>query len=180
MTLHDFFLTAYDWAALHAPEIFIGAVVIPLVGTMLARMGKAGRTDEDGRWIASAVVAVGFVAVILEVIAVVIGVGILDGSLLDASVVLLAAPVACLAGCLLGVRLVFPLSELGSIRTAADLAMFALGSAAVIWFFSRFRGWGIVFFGSVLQLLVIGALAYLLLRRLFRRALGVDTAAAKD
>jgi hypothetical protein len=180
MTLHDFFLATYGWAALHAPEIFFGAVVVPLVGTILGRIGKAGRTDADGRWIASLVVAAGFLAVILEVIAVVIGVGILDNSLLDASAILLAAPLVCLAGCLLGVRLVFPLSELGSVRTVADLATFALGSAAVVWFFSQFRGWGILFVGSFLQLVVVGVLAFLLMRRLFRRALGIDPTTAKE
>jgi hypothetical protein len=38
-----------------------------------------------------------------------------------------------------------------------------------LWLLSKFRGWGVVFLGGLGSLLVIGVLALLLLRVLYRR-----------
>ncbi|MBI3180861.1 MAG: hypothetical protein HYZ28_01820 [Myxococcales bacterium] len=180
MTLNQFFWSAYAWADAHAVGLLLGGLALPAVGTALAFIGKGGKTDADGRFIASALVGVGFVSVLAEVLAIAIGVGVMDASLLNANLLLLLAPVLCLLGCLAGTRMVFPLSELGSVRTAGDLAGFGLACAAVVWFFSKFRGWGIVFFGSVLQLLVIAALTLFVLRRLYRRAFGLERASRQS
>ncbi len=57
-------------------------------------------------------------------------------------------------------------------RTAFDVGLFVLGCAAVIWIFSQFRGWGIIFWGGIGQLVIIGAVGYFVMRRLYRRAFG--------
>ena len=95
-----------------------------------------------------------------------------DGSVLQARLALLAAPIVCLAGCLAGIKLVFPLNELASVRSLTDIGIFLGASLAVVWLFSQFRGWGIIFFGGLEQMVIIGALGFYLLRRLYKRALG--------
>ena len=78
--------------------------------------------------------------------------------------------IALLAGCLLGIRMVFPLNELASVQTFTDMGLFVAACLFVLWLFSTFRGWGIVFLGDLGQLVIIGGLGYLVLRRLYRRA----------
>ena len=90
--------------------------------------------------------------------------------MLEANVALLAAPVVCLGLCLAGVRLVFPLDELASVRTLREVGLFVLACAVVLWLFSKFRGWGIVFWGDLGQLALILVFGFVLLRRLYRRA----------
>jgi len=178
MTLSESLTQAYGWATDHRLAILLVAVLIPIVGTVLARIGKAGKTDADGRLIASVVVGLGLLLVVLEIVALVAGHALLHRSFLDADVALLFAPLICLAGCLLGIRWVFPLNELASVKTFLDIGAFVLGCAAVLWLFSKFRGWGIVFFGGLSQLVVIAVLGFVLLRRLYRRAFGSGRARA--
>jgi hypothetical protein len=170
MTLEQALCEAYGWAVTHRQWLLVLALAIPAAGTLLARIGKAGQTEADGRLIASVVVGLGLLLVALELVGVALAVGALGANLLDADAVLLLLPIACMVGCLLGIRLVFPLNQLASIRTCGDIGLFVLACLAVIWFFSKFRGWGIYFFGSVGQLIVILVLGFFLLRRLYRRA----------
>jgi hypothetical protein len=174
MTLNDLLVQAYLWCRDNASLILLGSVLLPLLGTLLARIGKGGKTDADGRLIASVVVAIALVAVLLEISCLLIARSLLDASLLDAPVALLIAPIVCLAGSLLGIRLVFPLNQLGSIRTMKDAGAFLAACLAVLWLLSTFRGWGIVFFGSLTQLVVIGLLGFFFLRYLYRRAFGLE------
>lgn len=51
-----------------------------------------------------------------------------------------------------------------------DVAGFFAVCAAFIWFLSMFRGWGILFIGSLIEFLIILALAAFLIRQLFVRA----------
>jgi hypothetical protein len=180
VTLHEFLAAAYAWAVAHRIAILIVALAVPVVGTGLARIGKAGKTDRDGRFIASLVVGLGLLAVLVEVLAVAVGAGVLGRSVLDADFVLLVSPLLCLGGALLGIRLVFPLNELASVRTAVDVGAFILACAAVVWFFSKFRGWGLLFFGSVTQLVLLLVLGFFLVRRLWRRAFGGRAARAPE
>jgi hypothetical protein len=122
--------------------------------------------------IASVVMAVALLAAVLEVLAIGIAVGVKGLAVGDANLLLLLAPGVCLVGCVLGIRRVFPLNQLGSVKSAVDVGAFALACLAVIWIFSTFRGWSVIFFGSFAQLLVVGALAGLLIWRLYRRAFG--------
>lgn len=171
MSLEELLRAAYSWADLNAPWVLLGAGAVPLVGTVAARIAKGGKTDADGRFIASLVMGFALLAVVLEVACLFVARTALDANVLEANALLVVAPVACLTGAVLGLRLVFPLTELGSVRTALDLTGFLLGCAFVVWLASRFR-WGVFFGGSVGQLLVIMGLAALVLYRLYRRAAG--------
>ena len=172
MTLRDSLLEAYGWGLANGNVVLAAAIAIPILGTVAAWIGKRGRTDTDGRAIASVVVGVGVLAVIGELVAMHAAHAYFDRDLLDADVRLVLAPVVCLAGCMIGIRAVFPLNELTGMRTLRDLGVLFAASWGLIWFFSKFRGWGIVFFGGFLQLVVVLVIAAYFMRRLFRRALG--------
>ncbi len=174
MTLNELFAGSYGWCDTHASLVLIIAVLIPIVGTVAAYLGKLGKTDMDGRYIASGIIALAVLLVAVEIGSIALAVGPLERSILDANVVILIAPILCLIGCVLGIRYVFPLNELGSVKTMGDLLVFAIACIALVWIFSKFRGWGVIFFGSITQLLVIGALALFLLYRLFKRTFGLS------
>jgi hypothetical protein len=174
MTLDEFFRAAYSWADSNAVLLLIAlGLGFPLLGTIGAWIGKGGQTDSDGRFIASTVIGGAVLLVVIEVAAIAIGQSLYAGNLLQANVALLFAPLVCLVLCLVGIRGVFPLNELASIRTLADMVGLLLACGAAIWFFSKFRGWGILFFGSFVQLIVVLLLCGLFLRRLYRRAFGL-------
>ena len=172
MTMREVLLQAYHWAVSERLVVLVTAVVLPALGTLVARIGKGGKTDADGRFIASAVVGIAMLAVVIEAGALLIASTLFGRTVLDADALLVLSPVLCLGGCLVGIRWVFPLNELASVRTAVDVGLFVLACAALLWLLSMFRGWGIVFFGGVSQLVAVGLLAAVLLRRLYRRALG--------
>ena len=172
MTLDEFFYLVYAWSDVHNLEVFAAAIALPVLGTIAAQIGKGGKTDADGRLIASVVMGVALAAVTLELLSIGIAIGVKNQSMLDANLLLLAAPVLCLVGCVIGIRRVFPLNELGSVKSAVDVGAFAIACLAVIWIFSKFRGWSLVFFGSFGQLIAVGLLAGLLLWRLYKRAFG--------
>jgi len=69
-------------------------------------------------------------------------------NLLDINVLLLLAPLACVLVSVLGIRQVFPLSGLASVRTLGDVAGFAVACLVLLWVLSKFRGWGVVFLGG--------------------------------
>lgn len=170
MTLKELLQEMYAWALANRGWILLGAVLVPVLGTLLTRAGKAGKTDAEGRSIASVVVGVGLLAVIVEVLAMFLARSVLGQSVLDGNVLLLAAPLLCLAGCLAGIRWVFPLSELASVRTFLDVGAFVAACLGAVWLFSKFRGWGLLFFGDIGQLAALLVFGYFLLRRLYRRA----------
>ena len=171
MTLHDLLAEGYAWLASHGNALLLGAVLVPAIGTIAARLGKAGKTDADGRFIASGVVGVALVAIVLEALGLVLAGGVLGLSLLDVDARVAGAPILCLIGCLIGIRWVFPLSELGSVKMFGDVGLFILAITAVAWLFSKFRGWGLYFVGGLGEALVLGGLCLVLLRRLYQRAL---------
>ncbi len=172
VTLGHFLGSAYHWADQRAAAILAAGFLFPVLGTALARIGKGGRTDQDGRFIANAVVGVGLGGALIELMALGLAHSALHRSLLEANVMLLAAPVVCLGLCLAGMRWVFPLNELASIQTAVDVGAFALACAGAAWLFSQFRGWGIYFVGNIGQLAAYLVLGFGLLKRLAKRAAG--------
>jgi hypothetical protein len=172
MTVDEFFFLVYAWCEVHSVEVLAAAIALPVLGSLAAWVGKGGKTDADGRLIASGVMAVALGAVLLEVLALGIALGVKNLSLFDANLLLLVSPVLCLVGCVLGIRRVFPLSQLGSVKSAVDVSAFVVACLAVMYFFSKFRGWSLVFFGSFAQLLVVLLLAALLIWRLYKRAFG--------
>ncbi|MCO5165882.1 MAG: hypothetical protein M9894_05885 [Planctomycetes bacterium] len=171
MTLDEALRGAYSWADQNASWVLAAGLALPVFGTVAARIGKGGRTDADGRLIASLVMGVALLAVILEVGCLFIARTALGADLTHANVLLVLAPIACLVGSVVGLRMVFPLSELGSVRTALDVAGFIVACAVVVWVASRFH-FGVLFLGSLGQLLVIVLLAGVVLWRLWRRAIG--------
>jgi len=170
MSLGELLASAFGWLEAHAETVLLAAIVFPLIGTVAAWIGRGGRTDRDGRAIASILVGVGLVVFTLALVAAILAHLVFARSVLEVDVRLLAAPVICLGLCLAGVRLVFPLQELASVRTLRDVAFFALACLVVVWVFSQFRGWGVVFWGGLGQLALILVFGFVLLRRLYRRA----------
>ncbi|WP_224248081.1 hypothetical protein [Hyalangium gracile] len=173
MTLNEFFDASYQWGEQHAQFILLLGVAIPAVGTLAAFIGRGGKTDEDGRFIASAVLGFSMLAVVLEMMAIFVGTFVRGANLLDANVALLAAPIVCLFGSLLGLRLVFPLAEIGVIRTLLDMAGFFVSCLLVMWFMSKFNGWSIMIFGSLFTFLIIAVMGFFFIRWQFRRAFGI-------
>lgn len=170
LTLREIFETAFGFAESNATLIFGLSLLVPIVGITLAWVGRGGRTDEDGKAFANAFV---FVAVLQFVVAMVLGyvaVAFLGRSFWDTDILLLAAPWIWLVLSMGGLRQIFPLSELTSWRSVLDVAGFFAVCAALMWFLSMFRGWGIFFVGGLVQLVVILAFAVYLIRLLFRRA----------
>jgi hypothetical protein len=176
MTLSDFLVQSYSWADQNAVMLLAVSLALPIVGTLLAWIGRGGRTDADGRFIANLVVGLALIAIVVEAAGLVIGSSVFGKSALDANVMVVAAPVIAFAGSVLGIRMVFPLNELASVRTIADVGAFVIASALVLWLFSKFHGWGVMFIGSFLQLMVVAVLGWFFLRRLYRRAFGLDAA----
>ncbi len=156
-------------AAAGAPWILYGGVALPVLGTAGAAIGKRGKTDRDGRWLADATLLVATIAFMALVAGLSVAYGVADISPLGVDVRLLLGPTIALAGSLAGLRLVFPLAELGSARFLRDLVAFIALAAALAWLVSRFRGWGVVFLGGVTQLAAFALFAWALLRRLWKR-----------
>ena len=174
MTLREIFSAALGFADANAVGIFWLSLAIPIIGIALARVGRGGRSEEDGKLFANVFV---FIAVVQFVVAMIVGyagVAFLERSLLDTSVPLLVAPWIWLGLSIAGLRLVFPLSELTSWRSVLDLGGFVVACAALVWFLSMFRGWGILFVGGLVQLALLFVLAAFLLRVLYVRAFRRD------
>jgi len=172
MTLRELLTIAYQWADAHALALLLASLAWGLGGTLLARVAKGGRTDQDGRVIASVVIGGAALLLVLALLAAGVAHLAFKQGLMDANALLLLAPLGCVLVSVLGMHRVFPLSELASVRTLRDLAGFALACIALLWLLSKFRGWGVAFLGGLGSLALIGLLAGLLLRVLYRRAFG--------
>lgn len=172
MSLADILINAYGWLDDRAAWVALACCAFPLVGTGAAWIGRGGRTDADGKVIASVVIGISAITLIAQLAAILIARVAFDASVLNANILLLIGPVICLGGSLYGIHLVFPLNQLASVRSLGDIALFCLGCGAVLWLVTQFRGWGIIFHGGLIELAAIGALSFFLLHRLFRRAFG--------
>jgi hypothetical protein len=170
MTLAQLLANAYQWAVANSSGILFAGITLAVVGTCIAWLAKRTGTNKRAHSLASVLVGTGICFCVLEIFAILIAQLAFEHSVLDTDVVLLLTPLVCLGVCLLGVRLIFPLDALASVRTFRDIAMFVLACIVVMWFFSKFRGWGFLFFGSLGQLIVIVTLGYFVLRRLYRQA----------
>jgi hypothetical protein len=93
MTVDQFFFLVYAWCEVHAGEVFAAAIALPIIGTLAAMVGKAGKTDADGRLIASVVIGIALAAAALEVLGIGVALGLKNLSLFDANLLLLVAPV---------------------------------------------------------------------------------------
>ena len=170
LTPREIFEATYAFAESNATLIFGLSLLVPAVGITLAWIGRGGRTDEDGRAFANVFVFVAVVQFVLAMVLGYVGVAFLERSVWDTNLLLLAAPWIWLSLSMAGLRQIFPLSELTSWRSAMDVGGFFAVCAALVWFLSMFRGWGIFFIGSLLELLLILGLAVFLVRQLYLRA----------
>lgn len=170
MSLRELFANIYFWADNHAVAVLLAAFVWAAGGSLLARIGKGGHSESDGRAIASVVIGGAVVVLIVAVAALAIAHAGFKKSPFDANVLLLAAPLVCVACSIAGIHWVFPLSELATVRTVRDVGVFVIACAAGLWLLSTFRGWGVLFLGGIGDLVVIGVMAVALLRVLYRRA----------
>jgi hypothetical protein len=170
MTPREVFEGLYAFAEARPLPILLVAVLVPLLGIGMAWVGRGGRTDEDGRVIADVMVLVGVVQFVLAMTVAYVGAAFLERRLFDTDVMLLAAPWVWLALTVVGVRQVFPLSELASWRSLRAVIAFFAVAAVFLWLLSKFRGWGIFFLGSLAELAVLLVLGGLLIRQLYQRA----------
>ncbi len=170
MTLAGLLLEIYGWFVHYAYELFLACLAIPVAGTVLAWVAKGGMTDRGSRFIAGVVISAGVGMLVLETVVIIIARLAFEASVLDAPLTLLTGPVICLVGCLSGIHWVFPLHQLAAWRSVVDVGWFVLACLAVLWIMSKFRGWGILFGGGLLELAAIGGFIYWLIRRLYRRA----------
>ncbi|MCO4763286.1 MAG: hypothetical protein KC502_17345 [Myxococcales bacterium] len=172
MTLEQSLIEVYRVAAARGPLLLGCSVVIPLLGTLATWIGRGGRTDNDGRALANALILIAMAIFIVFLLAATVAVTLLDRSLLQAEWTLLLTPIVWLGLTLWGVRLVFALEDLRAALLLRDAGLLLATVAALLWFFSQFRGWGVVFFGGLMQLVVIVALVALFIRSLLRRIRG--------
>lgn len=169
-TPREIFETAFAFADGNDALIFAFALAVPTVGIVLAWVGRGGRTEEDGRALANAFVFVAVVQFVVAMILGYIGAAFMERSILDTSLLLLIAPWLWLGLSIAGIHTIFPLSELTSWQSIRDIGAFFAACAVLVWLLSMFRGWGILFFGSLVQLILIFVIAGVLLRVLFIRA----------
>ena len=175
MTGNELLSGLYAWLdAMALPALALG-FAIPVLGTGLAWVGKLGDSEADGRLIANLFIGLALILVLLEVAAIAVAVSVLDADPLQADIALLAAPVVAVVGSILGIGRVFPLNQLASWRSFTDIGAFILGCAVVLWLFSKFRGWGIIFLGGIPQLVIIAVLVFFVLKRLYARAFRRDS-----
>lgn len=169
-TTREIILGMYAWAEQYSLVYFGLAVLVPALGVGASWVGKLGRTDEDGKVYANVLILVAVAQFVLTILVGFVGIAFLDRNILDTDVLLIAAPWVWLILSVGGLRSVFPLSELATWRSVVEVLQFFAVCAALVWFFSMFRGWSIWFIGSLTELLILLVLAVLLIRRLFRRA----------
>ena len=172
MTLENFFVTVYKGLLENKGLITVALVSIPVVGTLGAWIGKSGKTEKDGIFLANLVIWIATGVFAFAVIVALIGMSMMEKSLLQGDLVLLCAPIFCVTGTFFGIRKIFPLGELSSTHTLKDVGIFLIGCLVVWFIFKTFRGWGILFFGSVFQLVAWLVAGYWLMRRLTKRAFG--------
>jgi len=178
MTLDEFFISTYQSLEAHNSTIGLILMAVPVLGTLAAWVGRGGKTDKDGIFIANVVITVAMAIFAFAVIAGLIGLTVMNRSLLEGDLILVLSPLVCAFGTFFGIRRVFPLSELSSVQTLKDVGLFLLACIAVWFIFKSFRGWGIIFFGSVTQLVLWLIAGIWLVHRLAKRAMGAT--GAKD
>lgn len=168
----------YDWLQSHDLWIAAALVLLPLGGTAVAWMakGRPGDSAAAGKLTASVVIGAAVVLVFVEAAALLLATKVLRRDLwmvmLNGNAILVLGPPLSLAAAVLGLRLVFPLSQLATIRTLRDLALLIGLGWAAIWALGKFRGWGVWFLGGIGDLLLLAGLAVAVLYYLYKRSTG--------
>jgi len=168
MTLEEAFRVAHSWLMGHGLDLLCCSLTFVVACTLASYLARGGGSGAASRFFANAVLTVTLVEAAAVAVYAVLAGSVLGSSLLTLDASFVASPIVSLALALAGLRLFVPVGRLAVARLARDLAAFGLVCAALVWVGSRFRGWGVVFIGSIFELLTIVALAFLLLARLWR------------
>lgn len=161
----------YLWLDANAVVVFGLCAGIPAAAVVLCAVTRrAQRRGSGGHWLANVTLWSSLGLLVLELVCIAIARAIFDVALADAPVLLLAGPPVGAVVAVIGIHWVYPLNQLAAWRTLTDIGWFVLACGVVIWLVSQFRGWGILFGGSLLELIAIAAFVVWLLRRLYRRA----------
>ncbi|MBF0407158.1 MAG: hypothetical protein HQM10_07385 [Candidatus Riflebacteria bacterium] len=169
MTIGDTFIAFMRAVFVYKTVIFAVAIIFPIVGAVFAAIGKRGKTDRDGRFVANFVIGASLLFFILETIILFIAHRFFSANLIQADAMLVASGPLCLAGSLFFIKLIFPLTELTIIHSIADFIVLLIFCSIAFWFISKFRGWGIYFFGGITEMITIGIVMFVFLGRLFSR-----------
>ena len=170
MTANELFESSYGWLESHAGTILWISILLPILGAGSAKLAKGGKTDADGKLIANILVSSGIAFFVVEFAMMIFAGSVLNKNVLESNAILLIAPMLYLGIGIAAIRWVFPLNQLGSVRQATDIGAFLLVCWGIVWLFGKFR-WGIIFFGSLVQLVLILGIAAFFVRRLYKRAL---------
>lgn len=161
----------YFWLAANALVVFGLCVAVPCAAALICALTrKTHRRGAGAHWLANLTLWSALGLLVLELVCVALARAIFDVALADAPLLLLAGPPVGAVVAVVGIHWVYPLNQLAAWRTLTDVGWFVLACGIVIWLVSQFRGWGILFGGSLLELLAIAAFVIWLLRRLYRRA----------
>jgi hypothetical protein len=172
MTPLELLSLLYQWASQQALSLLAAAVLIPLTGVALARILRGKTTGGAGEQIANGLTLSAVAVFLIALLTGFIAHWAFNASLWQANLLLLLAPLTYLVLSFVGVHWVFPLNRLASVRTLKDIGMFLAACLLVIWLLGKFRGWGIIFLGGTLQVVLIGLGLYWLLRRLWKQVRG--------
>ncbi len=108
MTLREILTNLSLWADAHALAILAAAVAWGLLGTLLARLTRGGRSDQDGRVIASVVIGGAALLLVVAVLAARVAHVAFKQALMDVNALLLLAPLVCVLVSVVGIHRVFP------------------------------------------------------------------------
>ena len=87
--MREIVLGGYAWAERYSVIFFGLAVVVPIVGTWAAIIGKGGRTDRDGRVYANVLILVAVAQFVLTMVVGFVGIVFLDRSIWDTDILLI-------------------------------------------------------------------------------------------
>lgn len=160
------------WGHDHAWSLLFASVALPLSVALMAALLQRWADRRSAESVANGLILSSVGVLVITLVLALLADWLFAASLAQAHIGLLLAPIAYLVTSFGVIHGLFPLNRLGSVRALKDVGWFLLASLVVVWLLSKFRGWGVVFFGGLLQLLLIGGAIYWLLRRLWLRARG--------
>ena len=141
LTLYEAITQPYLWADSHALIVLAAAVLIPTFGTGAAWIGRGGKTDKDGLFIANALFGFSLFVFSLSSVGAFVATSMLELDLFEGNFLVMVSPLVCLVFTAFGVLRVFPLSRLWSTQVIVDITAVVLACWAISWFVGKFGGW---------------------------------------
>jgi hypothetical protein len=170
MTIAELARSVYQSLITWQQPILMAFLLLPVLATALAWLCKRLRAHARGARLASLTISVVVLALVVEVALLLVARAVFNADLTAAPVLLIIGPPLAAIGAVSGIHCVYPLNKLAAWRSLTDIGWFVVAVVAMFWLMSKFRGWGVIFAGSLLELVILGAFAYWLVRRLYRRA----------